>query len=442
VVDAINPGGSGDPYAGLDDEERAALREASLFGYPLRAWYNHETLNSGYLSPTAVSARRADPTYADDFWSKPGYLGADPTDSIHEARVSFETTVARVIDGPVRQIELAEQPEKDFADADLIVLSGAAAGATLPLGPVGGNPVALSSYGDREAAAALAPGDHVRIDNSWALAFQTYQRHQVPPARDVYGWDQFRDAAGEPIYPQRPVLVGLMGSAGAAGSIPCGRIRARTLVLQALMDIDALPWQADWYRSQVQAQLGAAFDDSFALWFIDHAQHDNPLTLQAHAHTVSFGGALQQGLRDLAAWVEQGIKPSETRYRVEDTQVIVPDSAAERGGIQPVPALQANGAVRAEVRAGETVAFTASIAVPAGAGKVVAAEWDFEGSGTYPVPQDIGSPEASKDLAVTHAFARPGTYFPVLRVTSQREGDAATPYARIQNIARVRVVVE
>jgi len=33
-------------------------------------------------------------------------------------------------------------------------------------------------------------------------------------------------------------------------------------------------------------------------------------------------------------------------------------------------------------------------------------------------------------------------YFPVLRATSQREGDFQTPYARVQNLGRVRVVVK
>ena len=47
---------------------------------------------------------------------------------------------------------------------------------------------------------SLAPGDRVRVDNSWALALQTYHRHQVPPEADLYGWNQFRDAAGRPIH--------------------------------------------------------------------------------------------------------------------------------------------------------------------------------------------------------------------------------------------------
>lgn len=35
-----------------------------------------------------------------------------------------------------------------------------------------------------------------------------------------------------------------------------------------------------------------------------------------------------------------------------------------------------------------------------------------------------------------------GTYFTTVRVISQREGDADTPYTRIQNLDRVWVVVE
>src|SRR3546814_7655290 len=86
--------------------------------------------------------------------------------------------------------------------------------------------------------------------------------------------------------------------------------------------IDALAWQADWYRSKVRQALGERCDDQFAIWFIDHTHHDNPQTPAAHAHTVSYEGALQQGLRDLAAWVEKGVRPSSTQYRVDDAQEI------------------------------------------------------------------------------------------------------------------------
>ena len=122
-------------------------------------------------------------------------------------------------------------------------------------------------------------------------------------------------------------------------------------------------------------------------------------------------------------------------------QVQVPATAAERRGVQPVVELKANGGVRVEVKVGEPVAFTATIETPPGAGSVVAAEWDFEGVGDYPLAAAIETPRPAVSLSATHAFARPGTYFAVLRATSQRQGDAKTPYGRIQNIDRVRVVV-
>jgi hypothetical protein len=110
-------------------------------------------------------------------------------------------------------------------------------------------------------------------------------------------------------------------------------------------------------------------------------------------------------------------------------------------GIQPVVALKANGGVRAEIAAGEMVTFTATIEAPPGAGKVVAAEWDFTGAGDYPVTAAIDVPQPLIRLSATYSYAEPGTYFPVLRGTSQREGDMRTPYGRIQNLGRVRVVV-
>ncbi|HEX8675658.1 MAG TPA: hypothetical protein VF700_00470 [Segetibacter sp.] len=49
---------------------------------------------------------------------------------------------------------------------------------------------------------------------------------------------------------------------------------------------------------------------------------------------------------------------------------------------------------------------------------------------------------ARATLKTTYTFTKPGTYFPILRVTSQREGDTKTPYTCIQNLDRVRVVVQ
>jgi hypothetical protein len=287
----------------------------------------------------------------------------------------------------------------------------------------------------------IQAADRVRVDNAWALALQTYHRHQVPTP-DMYGWNQFRNSRGVPIYPQRDVLIGPIGAAGTAGSVPAGRIHGKMLAVEALMDIGALAWQADWYRSQVKEALGSKFEDSFALWFVDHAQHDNPATTAAHAHTVSFAGTLQQALRDLSAWVEKGVRPPDTHYEVIGSQVEVPALAKDRKGIQPVINLTANGGVRADVAMNQPVTFMATIEVPPNAGTVVSAEWDFEGIGRYPFAETPSNPQTQVQLTATHSFSTPGTYFPVLRATSQRQGDMQTPYCRIQNLARVRVVVK
>ena len=118
----------------------------------------------------------------------------------------------------------------------------------------------------------------------------------------------------------------------------------------------------------MKAALGPGFKESFALWFVDHAQHDNPRTPLARAHAVSLSGALQQGLRDLALWVEKGVRPPDSAYKMADGQVEIPASARARGGIQPVIDLRVSGGARAEAVVGELVTFTATIEVPPGAG--------------------------------------------------------------------------
>jgi hypothetical protein len=127
---------------------------------------------------------------------------------------------------------------------------------------------------------------------------------------------------------------------------------------------------------------------------------------------------------------------------VQDGQVHVPASAAERKGVQPVVHLKVNGGERAEVAVGEAVTFTAHIEVPPAPGKVVSAKWDFEGAGTYPDAAELRDPTSETiHVTTTHAFSQPGTYFPTLRVASQREGNRSTPFARSLNLSRVRVVV-
>jgi hypothetical protein len=479
IIDAVEPGGSGNMYAGLNEEEKEALQEVTKMGFPPKSWFGYKTMGIHGFLVLYQGVVMADKKYfTEDFWNKPGYLGSNPPASLLKARIKHLSTIQApiTIDQSVSlglseplsaqergtadaawksmggiegtmpvAFQLKDQlPDIDFLGGDLIIKSGAAAGKTLQLTKISGDKVVLGPA-DAAVLVLIKPGDTVQVDNSNFLAVQTYHRHQ-DPGKEYRVWDQFRDSTGKPIYPQRPMLLGPLFTRGAAGVLPAGKFKGKMILLESMWDREAFPWQADWYRSKVKENLGDSTDNYFRLWYTDHALHGDLTKQEDPMHTVSYLGVLQQALLDLSAWVEKGIAPpATTNYKIEDGQVIVPVSAGERKGIQPVITLKANGNEKAEVKPGEPVRFTAEVEVPPNTGKIVSAEWDFEGAGTFPVEGKliIDSKNAnSVTLTTTHTFTKPGTYFPTLRVASQRQGDAKTPYTRIQNLERVRVIVK
>ncbi len=476
IVDALEPGGSGDPYAGLDAEEREALAEATRMGFPLRAWFDAERVALQYTTVWAglfdwmVSW---DPSYFDDFWTIPGYLGANPTDSLLQAKLQHKTKVVEPIMAPQARalglplplamtgqhiddvpvaFRLEELPDADLAGAMLQFTTGGAAGHNVWISGLRDGIVTTGiGQAQFDSLRGVAVGDDVLLDNTAYLAFQTSHRHQVPPA-EYPGWDQFR-AAGQPVYPQRPQLLGpRYGRNGAGGGIQAGRFDGKMIVVQCLLDEIAYPQQAAWYHRRVQGLLRDRIDDSYRVWFVDHAMHGGPMmrpdeTTRPARNTriISYRGVLEQALRDLAAWVEQGVAPpASTAYELVDGQIVVASSANERSGIQPVVTLAANGGTRAEVAAGETVEFAALVEVPPGAGTIVAAGFDFEGTGEFAddVPFDNEATSyTSTTFRSSHEFGAPGTYFPSLRVVSHRQGEPDNPFGRVENLGRVRVVV-
>ena len=257
--------------------------------------------------------------------------------------------MVEVIPGHRNQLKLSSVPTGDLTGADVIITSGAAAGTTAPLGRVASDgkgqvglvfePVGdtIDIMADPTVVDSIEAGDEVRIDNSRFLALQTYHRHQFPPANpdfdypDVY--DYFRNPDGTPKYPQRGVDIGAAGTLGATGQIPTGRFNGKMIVVECLHDGDALPWQADWYRKKVEAVEGPHVDEKYRLWYVDNANHTDPTTERQQTHAVAYSGTVQYALRELSAWVEHGIVPPPTsEYRVQDGQVHVPASAAERKG--------------------------------------------------------------------------------------------------------------
>ncbi len=476
IVDAVDAGGSGDPYKGLNAEEAAALKEATAMGFPLKAWFNHDKFGVHAFTALYQGMVMVDPSFFEQFWTTPGYLGFDPPESLQRARLQFVTTVKApldedeatakgmddlripgtsrgsaedawklaVNDGSKRTvaIELAgTPPEVGFLGGDLVVLSGEAKGKRIALRMLKGDVVTLGVT-DLKTVAKIKAGDEVRVDNSNFLAAQTYHRHQVPDASyPVY--NQFRGADGKPLYPQRKLLLGPLFAKGAAGTVPTGKFTGKIITVDSLLDREAVPWQADWYRRRFDAIYGKDAINRYRIYYTENALHGAAQSSEDPTRVINYIPLLQQALRDVSAWVEKGTPPpASTSYKVIDGQVIVAPTAAARHGIQPVVTLAANGGARAVVKAGQSVRFTATITVPPGTGSVVGAEWDFDGSGTFAKSSPVPKRAKSAKVSMSWTFDKPGTYFVALRGTSQRQGNDKTPFARLPNIARARVVVE
>ncbi|MBR1596061.1 MAG: hypothetical protein IJ665_05150 [Phocaeicola sp.] len=98
-------------------------------------------------------------------------------------------------------------------------------------------------------------------------------------------------------------------------------------------------------------------------------------TVDDATQVVSYMPMIQQALLDLADWAEKGIEPSKTTtYAIEDSQVVIPADAADRGGVQPSVDLTIDGKKRFEAKIDEEVVVHVVANCPKGTGRIVRAE--------------------------------------------------------------------
>jgi len=98
IIDALEPGGSGDPYAGLNEEEKGALQEVTKMGFPPQSWYGYKKMGIHGFLVLYQGVVGADRTYFDsDFWNKPGYLGYNPPASLLKARIQQVSRIKKGI---------------------------------------------------------------------------------------------------------------------------------------------------------------------------------------------------------------------------------------------------------------------------------------------------------------------------------------------------------
>ena len=218
-----------------------------------------------------------------------------------------------------------------------------------------------------------------------------------------------------------------------------GNINMKTIMICNLSDVDALPWDGDWYRQRV---IKSDKEDDFRLWYNENADHIDDLEPRTH-RLVQYVGIIHQAVRDVSDWVENGVEPSKTSSYsiVNGGQISLEQDAFLRGGIQPAVELTVNGGARADVFTGRNMDFAAKAQLTSGGGVIVRLEWDPNGTGNFTETDFETASDGSVSVNAKFSYADAGTYFPQVRVTTHRTGDAATPYANVQNLGRARVVV-
>jgi len=475
IIDSMQPGGSGNPFEGLDSHAREELTSLYRQGFPRGDEFMIATpMGQIWLwSSIADLLVEQDPSYFEDFWTKPGYIGHDLPYAVEDDVIDVVTTVSRVItvqdlltdptfDAPefmlmrviagimagesgmdmAYAIEVKGLPEGYRLGAGLQLKTGEAAGRQLYCIGSAGDVFACDGHGEAnlERFNGVKVGDEIHVDNRKFLAFCYFHRHHI---MDDAQFDSLR-LDGIPIYEQHPVplMSPLMGVSYT------GHFEGKLLWIHHTHDSSLWPSQGIIYRGAVlETQGPEAAAEKFRLQWTQNAEHIPPTYLPNSSKRatatwlIDYFPVIEQGLADLIQWVEEGVAPPNTAFEWVEGQVRLPATASERGGVQPVVSVTANGGLRAEVKAGETVQLEVAAEVPTNGGTIVSVAWDFDGWGSFPFHHEVDGSDSSVHLSTAHTYDTPGTYFATALVHSNREGKVDAEFRRLPNLASARIVV-
>lgn len=413
-----------------------------------------------------------DADYFANFWTRPGYIGNDRPEVVSDDLIDVTLPITRII--TAQDLMGEEFAGAEYADSKAMVMlmassSGAwdlpvaievkglkggystGCGVLIKSGAVAGRQLFCTRavgdiwFCDGRADAnilrfrGVEVGDTVHLDNHAFLAFCYAYRHHISedPLNDFLRVD------GQPIYPQHgvPVQSPLMG-------VPySGQYEGKLLWVHHTHDASLWPPQGVIYKRAVEeAQGPEKAREKFRLQWTQNAEHVPPMLLPTNPKRatttwlIDYMPVIEQGLVDLAAWVEQGVAPAETTYEFSDGKVTLPRSAKARGGVQPVVEVTANGALRTDAKVGESVTLTAHAEAPAGAGTFTQAQWDLDASGAFALKAEVAPGQTELTLSTIVTFDKPGVYFVTCRVRLNRDGDP-TARRQLENLASARVIV-
>jgi hypothetical protein len=474
VIDAMEPGGSGDPYTTLNATQREALADMYRAGYPRGA--ENQLSPFKHLAFGYVAVEALDPSYFEDFWKVEGYAGADNPGKFAPYLINRRAVVQRVL--PIVEVmepatfawyatlspDLPFGLELDVDDphalygANIVVTSGEATGRDLLINSTARGISALSER-TPEMMQGVRPGDDVEIDNRNWIAFVHYFLYTARASkllRELTGREVLRSRRpfttdGHFVHPQRPDVTPIGPMSGGLK----GEFAGKMVAIISTKDVFTWPVQIE-FREIYAARYGDSLADRFRFYWAENGAISPPQMAVGFnvgggdlrvwdTRLIDFQHSMgRQAWSYLRAWVEDGVAPpaSTASEFSPENALLFPASAQERAGIQPVVHLTVSGGgKRAEVGVGENVSFEGTIEAPPGAGGIVVAEWDFDHTAEYRLK------DAQADGTVTsirveaeHVFDTPGTWFVALRGGIHPAGldGAGMP---VHNLDRVRVVV-
>lgn len=277
IADAIKPGGDlSGAFSQLSAAERTVAEEATRFGLSLPTCENPAAVEDLFPSLNLEPMlREADPSYKDDFWSLPGYVGSEASalgEYMRASRIVRDASIMAIKrDGSGgAEVMLDTSAADAYGPPDLIFATNSTAV------PVTGNFTSPNTVSVTALPAGIAEGASVTLDNSWSLARTTYHRHQIPLSSGFVEFDQFLDSAGLPLYPQRSVRPGEPFISNMGGGVAfIGNLSTPIIVISNLADSEAGPVFPDWHRGVVRATLGDRFNNNYRLWYAEHANYFN-----------------------------------------------------------------------------------------------------------------------------------------------------------------------
>jgi len=223
-----------------------------------------------------------------------------------------------------------------------------------------------------------------------------------------------------------------------------GSFQGKMIAIFAAHDVAVWPPVLFNYLDLVKKRKGSLLDDYYRFYMVENATHGPPISVEGSFRTVSFSPMIGRALDYLMEWVERNVSPppSAKAELSSENSLIMPHTAAERKGIQPViTRITADGqAYVAKVLRCKPVKFNGIAEAPVG--NIIRYEWYCQDLRDFYREFRLEEPKVKVNTPYTYTFQQPGRYFAVLRVTSDLGGNPNVLGGGQRNLARIRVIVK